>query len=262
MDPLKKSAAVEFHEYELLAESSQASPANITTCGFPSTFNFYCETSFKRCPFYIGEDKSKKLYAVSLHSGFRSKPDLVLHNGPQNEHQPLATVKNNGMFSRHATVNITPSSPSSGLANVQEDLRFHMGMTTTCTFSIPIEHGGKTYAEKFEWRSSHGGEVKALSGWPLGLKLVRLDRETVEESGGKRKDRDIGASSDGKEVVAVWAFQAKPSLHKIGKFRFLGSGATGELGECFAIMAVISVLRLWQIDYAMAVVATTAASAS
>jgi hypothetical protein len=231
-------------------ESIESSPSKTISGRFPSTFNLYSELSLKHHTFYLGGEKSQRLYALSLHSGLFGKAEIILHDGPERTDKPLATVKNDGIFSRHCIVNI-PSFQNAKIGNVQEDLRFHYGLkATTCTFSVPIEHGASTYVENFEWRQSQGDEVKALSGWPVGLKLVRSEIATPSGKGGKNKDRAIGESSDGNEVVAVWAYQAKPSMSKLGKFQFLGSGATGELGDHWAITAVVSVLRLWEITYA------------
>jgi hypothetical protein len=250
MGGLEKSVVLLVEDQELGSESAKASTSHNITSRFPPAFNLYCEASLKHYIFYIGGEKTQKLYAVSLHIGIFGKPDLILHDGPESSDQPLATVKNDGMLSRHSIVKI-PSFPGSKLDNIHEDLRFHYGLkSTTCTFSIPIEYDAEVYVENFEWRQSHGDEVKALSGWPLGMKLVRSRNGTPERKGGKRKEREIGESSDGNEVVAVWAFHAKPSMTKIGMFQFLGSGATGELGEHWAIVAIVSVFRLWQISYA------------
>jgi hypothetical protein len=152
------------------------------------------------------------------------------------------------------------SDPDSGLDDAQEDLKFHYGFKSpTCSFSVTVGRGQGMHDEQFEWRQSHGDEVKALDEWHWGLKLVRLNNEKPDEGGGKGKNRKSGESSDGKEIVAVWADTGKLSMSKIGKFQFLGSGATGELGECWAIMAIVSVVRLWQINYSI-VVASTASS--
>jgi hypothetical protein len=35
----------------------------------------------------------------------------------------------------------------------------------------------------------------------------------------------------------------------VAKFEFQGSGATGELGDAFSIIAVLTALRLWQMRY-------------
>jgi hypothetical protein len=76
-------------------------------------------------------------------------------------------------------------------------------------------------------------------------------RATSKVYSGSGKGPDPGAgesSSDGKEVVA--SFVDKTTLsNKVAKFEFQGSGATGELGDAFSIIAVLTALRLWQMRY-------------
>ncbi|GAP91012.2 hypothetical protein SAMD00023353_5400380 [Rosellinia necatrix] len=59
-----------------------------------------------------------------------------------------------------------------------------------------------------------------------------------------KRDSIPGQTSDGKEVVAVWATDG-PSTNGALHFRFLGSGADGSLGDEWAIMAVASALSSW-----------------
>jgi hypothetical protein len=99
-------------------------------------------------------------------------------------------------------------------------------------FSIEVEASGRR--ERFEWRHSHGAEVDSLGGRGQGWKLVRLE---ASSAGGAR-------TSDGREVVAAWA-NASMSLTKTLNFQFFNSGANGMLGERWAVMAVITALRIW-----------------
>lgn len=47
--------------------------------------------------------------------------------------------------------------------------------------------------------------------------------------------------------VAVWANSVRSlGQDAVMKFRFLGTGASGVLGERWATMAVLSALRMWQ----------------
>ncbi|KAB8207889.1 hypothetical protein BDV34DRAFT_191322 [Aspergillus parasiticus] len=116
------------------------------------------------------------------------------------------------------------------------------------TFSIAVDGSGKDASyEQFEWRSSHGKEIKELAGHTSGWKLVRLS-ETVSEAGGSRSHLAMGCSSDGKEIVAVIAHNASWSLSKGFKFAFVGSGLTGVLGERWEIMTLMTAVHLWLIE--------------
>ncbi|KAK7977645.1 hypothetical protein PG996_003699 [Apiospora saccharicola] len=102
--------------------------------------------------------------------------------------------------------------------------------------------------ERFEWRKSRGNEVKQLDKINSGWKLVRIHSE-ADGVGGTRRARDAGASSDGKEVVAVFAeVSGWSTSSEVVKFRFLGSGATGEMGPRWSLMAVVTALRVWDLQ--------------
>ena len=151
-----------------------------------------------------------------------------------------------------------PALPNFGRDTTEEPLEQSTGFlhSTVYSFSIEVETGdpvtgggggGALRREGFEWRASHGDEVKELDRWSHGWKLVRLHGE-AEGIGGTRAVRDAGTTSDGKEVVAVFATYSGWSRTKAAKFRFLGTGAAGHLGRRFAIMAVITALRIWDLQ--------------
>ncbi|KAI1771219.1 hypothetical protein F4818DRAFT_454864 [Hypoxylon cercidicola] len=95
--------------------------------------------------------------------------------------------------------------------------------------------------EVFEWRHSRGDAVAAfLDGAGAGWELVRLS------DGGNGGGLVWPRSGDGREIVAVWSRARRRSLTKVLKFRFLGSGAMGVLGERWVIMAVMTALRMYQ----------------
>lgn len=107
--------------------------------------------------------------------------------------------------------------------------------------------------ERFEWRHSHGDEVKKVGRSKWGWKLVRMNSDLAEGQ--------VARTSDGKEVVAVWAPAAK-SLTKRGEFQFL-DGSSGEgLGDLWRLMAIFSLLCIVQKEMqasrrAAGVIATT-----
>lgn len=116
--------------------------------------------------------------------------------------------------------------------------------------------------ERFEWRKSRGNEVKQLDKLNSGWKLVRIHSE-ADGVGGTRRARDAGASSDGKELVAVFAEVSGWSTSKVVKFKFLGSGATGEMGARWSLMAVMTALRVWDMQNGLSEsAAATAAGAT
>ena len=75
-----------------------------------------------------------------------------------------------------------------------------------------------------------------------------LPRYSSEDEKHGRADSAHGSEESAEdEIVAVWAKTGCwTSLHDVGEFAFLGSGASGELGQRFAVMAVMTALCIWQ----------------
>ncbi|GAB7329858.1 hypothetical protein MBLNU13_g01573t1 [Cladosporium sp. NU13] len=154
------------------------------------------------------------------------------------------------------------------------------------TFALPVGIDGEM--ETFEWRRSRGSEIKQLGASWRGWKLVRMGRSSrgqfdaaqyhekddeslprysSEDEKHERADSAHGIEVGGEdEIVAVWAKTGCwTSLHDVGEFAFLGSGASGELGQRFSVMAIMTALCIWQKAMrdqatAGAVSATTSAS--
>lgn len=98
------------------------------------------------------------------------------------------------------------------------------------SFTCSVGNTLDQHRESFEWRRAESSELKHLGESGRGNKLVRL----------------IGCDG-AEETVAVWAAGSTfGSMTKAAKFEFVGSGATGELGDSWALMAVITFLATWQ----------------
>jgi hypothetical protein len=90
--------------------------------------------------------------------------------------------------------------------------------------------------QPFEWRHSHSDAVKTATGRRGGYKLVRLGHGSA----------DNGAeSSDGGEIVAASGEARWFTGKKAYQFQFLGSGLSGELGDQWAVGAVMSGIALF-----------------
>ena len=189
---------------------------------FPPSFGLYTESMLGR-KMMLGAHQSQPLYAVSVHSGWSGKPSTILHSGPSDKDPPLATA-DTFTFGRSSTVELPPlAANAAGGVSVEH-------VTVTGVFhkvmSFVIEVAATGQRESFEWRHSRGSEVAALGASHSGWKLVRLGTG---------------------EVVAAWA-NSSMSITKQLQFHFLGSGANGILGERWAVMAVITALRMWDME--------------
>lgn len=139
-----------------------------------------------------------------------------------------------------------------------------------------FQNGSTGQVERFEWRRTKGQEVRSLgvkSGWKLVRmtdapppaydeiegylapeKDVSVDSKSLNSDAGSSihsnevstdGSRPEGRSSDGHEVVAVMALGSWRSRKDACEFQLLGSGANGELGEAWSLMALMSALSIW-----------------
>ena len=213
---------------------------------FPPSFNLY-SAGWPNASFILAEHQQQPLYLYSMHTGFSDAPPIILHSGPDESYQPLASA--NFMFMSLSFDVELPPIPGSGapLARERVDPAGSSGLSPAFTFSIEVGPNGNGPRETFEWRRSSGQAVASLGGHYHGWKLVRLAQGPP---GGGNMDFVPGGFRDsfGNEVVAAWAMGSGRSLTKVAHYQFMGTGLTGLLGERWAIMTVITGLTLFQRD--------------
>lgn len=208
---------------------------------FPNTFELYYESSWKKLKLSLGEVSSEPLYTFNLPAGWWG--DLIMYNGPTLEHPPLAAVRNTGKSGMGNAVTLPPL--GAGQEVLEEKMsRRRKGLMDVFSFAavVQVREGEKTTrrVERFEWVGSGRKEVKDLHEWKHGWKLRR-----VVVSGADEDEDEAANEIPADEILAVWA-DSTMSMRKAAKFQFLNSGATGELGEAWALMAVITFVRVWQ----------------
>ncbi|KAI1110717.1 hypothetical protein F5Y14DRAFT_344998 [Nemania sp. NC0429] len=229
--------------YNLGESSSGAEAISSVSSRFPPVLNAYFHAFSST--FHLGEQKGNPCFAVRMHSGFTKNPILVLHDGPTEKDPVFATV------TRKSLMAWTLTAPArEGIAHDTESqsitLSRHIDFKhQVYRFMADVGAGQQTHSEEFEWRSSHGSEVKELNGYKWGWKLVRLSSQTLG-TGSARETRALGATSDGHEVVAVWAHNKSLSMSKVFKFECQGSAQTGMLGDRGRLLALMSAIVIWQ----------------
>ncbi|KAM3557315.1 hypothetical protein MY1884_004574 [Beauveria asiatica] len=242
----------------------------------PVGWNLYYKPWSMRT-YHIGAHADQPVFSLELHSGLlSSRPFLILFDcsgsggaGADTKTTPpppprrLATAHRDGLFKAHAAITLLLDPPEAPLT---EKLTVH---ARRLSFSFPIRIGGgggggggngirtrSTNAtqqrQDFEWRYSHGKEVRALDRWGQGWKLVHLESGSGSGGGGegktttRRMERPHGETSDGHPVVAVLADNSKWSRTKLARFHFVGAGATDEFGEAWALYVTMTALRIWE----------------
>ncbi|KAF9889352.1 hypothetical protein FE257_007462 [Aspergillus nanangensis] len=223
-----------------------ATTVQAATVKFPPAINGYWQWKLTRT-ILLGPSAEQKLFAVSTHSRIlSSRMSLTLHDGPSDKHPPLASLESDALRRRRPFIVTITASPETRIEITGNPARKY-DMAPPFPFSCHVGGGEKgPIQEDFEWRRSYGNEVKELAHHAPGWKLVRLAQRTSD--GGKRAERELGSSSDGREVVAVLAMNSSMSMTKGMRFSFLGSGLTGVMGEDWEITAVMSAVQLFQLD--------------
>ncbi|KAH6894684.1 hypothetical protein B0T10DRAFT_480949 [Thelonectria olida] len=212
---------------------------------FPTTLKVAIEKSMTKIVCLLSEPDSEPLYAVSLPQGFWGP--MIFHDGPTDKHPVLAAVRDESKMANKFGVTL-PASPKEAVESRQELVKWQtVSKKERYWFGLEVGHGAQRRLNRFEWRHSHGAEVRSLGGSKWGWKLVRLGADsgaeglnTVEATEGNE-----ALASDGGEIVAVWADATGLTLTRVGEFHLVGSGATGELGQSFSLMAVASCLCIW-----------------
>ncbi|KAI1030642.1 hypothetical protein LB505_004125 [Fusarium chuoi] len=252
------------HEYQLSAGGiDKGIPPIICVSKEPGWRRLYLCTPMQ---FFLSAPNGEPIYTVHFVNDLYG--DIILHNGPSIDSPALAASGRQSSWRGDYLIRLPPIS---GNAPQEEMLYDESGLRLCFCFDIQVGHGPDQRVERFEWRRSRGAEVMSvgLSSWG-GYKLVRLDStNTKEEYHSSKGDlhhsstNGEGYTSDGKEVVAVWASTSSfQSGSDVGEFHFRGSGATGELGQLWALMAVMSCMSIWQKVQGNAQAARGAAAAS
>lgn len=229
--------------------STRLQPA---TRKFPPVLNGYFKWTSTTC--HLGPSADEKLFAVKMNwAWFSKEPPITLHDGPSESHPILGQASGlKPTKTMDCTVTIpsgmTPMNPDAPIATGAA-LKYTSWKDAQYVFSIlvPPIPGSKDpgQMETFEWRPTHGAEARDLGGgrWSTGYKLVHMTGSPSE--GGKRKEREMGTASDGREIVAIIINGSAFSMSKGVQFAFLGTGLTGVFGEAWEVTAVVSGLQLW-----------------
>ncbi|KAI5925849.1 hypothetical protein F4810DRAFT_658515 [Camillea tinctor] len=215
-----------------------------TRTKFPRALNAYLHQKFTSTTFHLGETQDVPLFAGELHTGWSGKPEALIRNGPSERDAVLATANADNKWSAKHVV-VMAGDDGQPMARVEMTAHYKLRNSNT-SFAMDVGVDKDLRREEFEWRYSAGGEIKGLEGERWGWKLVRLSEDCG--FGGDRDERPAGSTSDGKEVVAVWTHNASWSMKKAFKFQFIGSGATGVLGDRWAAAVLVSAIRMWWVE--------------
>ncbi|KAL2132206.1 hypothetical protein VTI74DRAFT_4093 [Chaetomium olivicolor] len=255
---------------------------------FPRVMNLYLNytsLSFKTLSL-CGASQSDLLYLVELHFGYTPRGPLnfgqgfYLRNGTTTKDPILAAAGDefplpmlSVFFVSKAIIMLPPVDEEKNPRDVvREEVRavrrkgeqgervvgFRFGVDGV------LVHGGKRRArEEFEWwkgrgkgKGKKGEEADNGNGDLQGSRDYRLVRVATTVASGKAGSSSAAAKSmpdaddnDG-EVLAELVFESLWSVKHVFKLELKGAGATGKLGERWALAVVMSALSLcWMRQY-------------
>lgn len=214
---------------------------------FPAVFTitFAWNSDDKKSSTFFVKDESKEGQAVRLYAFSMNRRkihhSLTLFNGTDvDSSSPLALA--GGTATQSSSFIALPGLNDGGISAPEnrierlENKGSLRSLSELFCFSIPVGSSGNVEVqqqiESFEWRGDSA--LNKRNGNPLERRLIRLESTTTQ----------------GQEVVGVWTDDVSPLTgNKLGTFQFLGSGATGELGEYWTLMAVMSLIRILEVRY-------------
>ena len=205
--------------------------------------------------FHLGESPDQRLYAVSTHLGWGSKgrAGVVLHNGTTSKDPMLAAAGEEpgwNDFSLNSVIMLPPL-PGSPHENCTEIMRTGVsGKVVHFRFSIEVGHGKELRREDFVWQTCKGEEAKKLVGgpWECGFKLTRVDNQVEGGSGAASKEAH-GQTTEGQEILAMFAWNRGWSITNPFRIQFVGSGGRAVMGDRWELMVIITGLRLWWLKH-------------
>ncbi|KAI1116703.1 hypothetical protein F5Y14DRAFT_406301 [Nemania sp. NC0429] len=210
---------------------------------FPAELNLYYPSG----AFFLGPNLSQPLYSV--HVSYRHviplELEITLRTGPDSEFPAFGTLRISGSHVHlWAPKQVDVDLSQASVAQLGPTGLLGTGYGTY-VFSVPVLSTG--LVEEYVWKHSIVPDIlQVSSGWTLSRKP---SSEGEASGSGSAAGAAAGAATSSRgvsnETVATLSFK-KDSRSKIGTIRFEGSGATGELGDRWAVVAILTALAIWQ----------------
>ncbi|AEO61108.1 hypothetical protein MYCTH_2310976 [Thermothelomyces thermophilus ATCC 42464] len=223
---------------------------------FPPLLNLYGNssgimdalTTFKLC----GAAKNDLLYVVEVHHGFTPRgplhfrPGLYLRNGTGTDAPILAAAGDEAreplLISTFSVKSFIMLPPLDIEANPRDLITEIMYATKTSngavSFRFAIEVGPKMKCrEQFEWKKVGTGNAHS------GFILVRLGPQSASPS--PTPPSPTPSAQEESEILAELLFGNVMSLNHLFSLELKGAGCSGEMGDRWTLMVVVTALRLY-----------------
>ncbi|OTB00260.1 hypothetical protein M426DRAFT_267833 [Hypoxylon sp. CI-4A] len=231
--------------------TAKADYADEVSKGIPQTIYGYYPNDVHPYSFQLGEHAGgNSLYTVSINRYTLHGEGFVMLPGWGGQGHAVVAVDRPTSYVPNSDGAIEVYTRLNENTRTRNGDRYvHMSQNQNLrTFTMEVGEGSKTRRETFEWKPTRGAEVQELDGNMKGYKLVRSSATGIGGGAKGSKKRKSGMD-DEKEVVAVWTTIGDKRSLKPFKFRLLGSGVTGELGDRFALVALSTGVQIWLTEY-------------
>ncbi|KAF6799457.1 hypothetical protein CMUS01_15647 [Colletotrichum musicola] len=228
---------------------------------FPAVMNgYYCMTGIKTF-FLCGATRSDRLFIVELHTGFSRKPPLglrpgiLLRNGTDPKDPIIAAAGDESQWASRAYafnsatyIFLPPLEPRASIREMDEEtMRAVKSDDGSVAFMFSVEVGEKLQRERFEWvKLKKGDDEEAKSG---GFKLVQVSNRhgRPRTSSGDEGPSSSRATAEERETLALlsWSSGLSKMTHA---FSLQLKGGARSMGDRWALLVVITTLRLWQMN--------------
>ena len=205
-----------------------------------------------------GEDEDKPVYVVQLNTSDLSnmKPvgyrrGVCLRNG-LDEHDPVigAALDASAIapmlfsFNSHSHILLPPLGESTSPVRERMSASTAAGMGVTFRFSIEVGTE-KVRREDFEWRKIKRGGGHDSEGYEL-FRVSSTSTNTGSGNGGGSSSTSRAESRNEGDVLAIISWPKAWWVRKRDfTLKFRGAGLTGELGDRWSLMVVLTTLRIW-----------------
>ncbi|KAK3309200.1 uncharacterized protein B0T15DRAFT_430609 [Chaetomium strumarium] len=219
---------------------------------FPSVLNLYGNFSgvldalntFKLC----GATKNDLLYVVEVHHGFTSRGPLhfrrgfYLRNGTSTDAPILAAAGDEARepllmstFSVKSFIMMPPLDIDVNPRDLVTEIMYATKSSDgAVSFRFAIEVGPRMkYREQFAWKKVETGSAHS------GFILVRLGARSASPS-------PTPSAQEGTEILAELLFRGNVmSWNHLFSLELKGAGCSGEMGDRWTLMVVVTALRLY-----------------
>ncbi|KAI8629559.1 hypothetical protein F5Y19DRAFT_433482 [Xylariaceae sp. FL1651] len=202
---------------------------------FPSELSLY----YPAGQMYLGVRRTQPLYNVQVNyrQVIPADAEITLRAGPDSEFPPYASIR---LHDRNISIS-APKQSELDMSQVAISVAAPTGPFGighgSWTFVVPVQDTGRL--EEFEWRHSAVPELLSVSSaWKLERK-----QSSGSEASGSSSGADASKPAE-KETVATLSFK-RDSRSKMLTLRFEGSGTGGELGDRWAVVAILTALAIY-----------------